>query len=182
VAPSRLRGGSLPQGTGRSFGRSSFFLTACAPSSTSHYTALFEVSARPAPVRAYRLPAPAGSQVSCQLRTTHHTCLGGRRDARTPPTAFRFVLMALTSAPNAPRHAPAEVFVPHTSASPCHLQATSKERASTTGKDKKPPPLARAARQVAASSVVLVPACAASSVSAYRTPTSSLPRLHCGNA
>ena len=47
------------------------------------------------------------------------------------PHGFRFVLMALTSAPNAPHHAPAEVFVPHTSASPCHLQATSKSPTST---------------------------------------------------
>ena len=29
------------------------------------------------------IQAPS-SRISCQLRTTHHTCLGGRRDARTP--------------------------------------------------------------------------------------------------
>jgi hypothetical protein len=69
VAPSRLRGGSLPQGTGRSFGRSSELLTAYAPSSPSHYTALFEVSRTPRASPAYRL-LRRGFHVSSAPRIT----------------------------------------------------------------------------------------------------------------
>ena len=58
--------------------------------------------AKPHAPRQSGIQAPS-SQVSCQLRTTHHTCLGaGEMHA---PHGFRFALLALTFSPqcSAPR-------------------------------------------------------------------------------
>jgi len=56
-------------------------------SMTSHYRefslTVAEPNTQPTACHTSCIQAPS-SPVSCQLRTSHHTCLGGRRDARTP--------------------------------------------------------------------------------------------------
>ena len=112
---------------------------------------------RPPPLitpRCAKLHAPRQSGIQASracgiasfMSAPHHAShLPWGQERCTLPTASGSRLWRSPSAPNAPRHAPAEVFVPHTSASPCHLQATSKERTSITNKVKKPQPLAPAA-------------------------------------